>query len=342
MKGESDMFSLKRWLFSSIVLSLSCLCFSSARGQSIDEVYKLALKEGGTVNFYGTLAQINAVKILPVFEKRFSGIKVNHIDATADKLATRAITEARGGRTIGDVFQGSLENVVQVYEQGLILDKLPPEAAEYPANLKGSYWLTTNLIFFIGAWNTGLVKKEDEPKSFEDFADPKWKGKLIAEPRDIEVLIGLTQKYKSEEKAVDLLKKIAANNVEFHKGHSELAEFLVAGHGAACFTCYSHHFPMRVKKGAPVNYFLSEGAGAIGASAVFKNAPHPNSAWLFARWLASEEGQKAYAVGGRTPAHPKVEPVDKTRPEKIYAVGAAEIKDWAKYEKIWKQVFKLR
>ena len=35
--------------------------------QSLDELYKNALKEGGTLNFYATLAQINAEKILPVF-----------------------------------------------------------------------------------------------------------------------------------------------------------------------------------------------------------------------------------------------------------------------------------
>ena len=70
---------------------------ATASAQSLDELYKQALKEGDTVHFYGTLAQINAVKILPVFEKRFPGIKVNHIDATANALATRAITEARGG-----------------------------------------------------------------------------------------------------------------------------------------------------------------------------------------------------------------------------------------------------
>ena len=45
------------------------------------------------------------------------------------------------------------------------------------------------------------MKKGDEPKSFEDFADPKWKGKLIAEPRDVEILIGLSKKYKSDEQA---------------------------------------------------------------------------------------------------------------------------------------------
>src|SRR5881409_1059111 len=101
-------------------------------GQSLDELHKLALKEGGTLNFYGTLAQINAEKILPVFEKRFPGIKVNHVDATADKLAARAITEARGGRIIGDVFQGSLENGLQLQQQGLLQEQNLPEAAPYP------------------------------------------------------------------------------------------------------------------------------------------------------------------------------------------------------------------
>jgi iron(III) transport system substrate-binding protein len=332
--------------YSAILLSQLLLLFlvfsPPAVAQSLDDIHKQALKEGGTLNFYGTLAQINAAKILPLFEKRFPGIKVNHVDATADKLAARAITEARGGRVIGDIFQGSLENGLQLQQQGLLLERVLPEAAVYPENLKGSHWIASNVIYFIGAWNTGLVKKGDEPKGFEDFADPKWKGKLIAEPRDVEVLIGLSKKYKSDEKAAELLKKIAANNPEFHKGHSELAEFLVAGQAAACFTCYSHHYPPRIKKGAPINYFLSEGAASIDATAVFKGAPHPNTAWLFARWAASEEGQKAYAEGGRTPAHPKVEPVEKTRPEKSYFVGAQEIKEWPKYEKVWKGIFKLR
>ena len=90
------------------------------------------------MNFYGTLAQINAERILPVFEKRFPGIKVNHVDATADKLAARAITEARGGRVIADIFQMSLENILQLQEQKLLIERLPPEAAVYPANLRGA------------------------------------------------------------------------------------------------------------------------------------------------------------------------------------------------------------
>jgi iron(III) transport system substrate-binding protein len=326
------------------LLSWLLLIFSSAAGaQSLDDVYKQAVKEGGTLNFYGTLAQINAAKILPVFEKRFPGIKINHVDATADKLAARAITEARGGRVLADIFQMSLENILQVHEQKLVIEKLPPEAAAYPANLKGPFWLAADLIFITAAWNKNLVKPEDEPKQFDDFADPKWKGKLIAEPRDLEVLLGLARhKFKNDEKAIELLKKIAANNVEFHKGHSELAEFLVAGQAAACFTCYAHHYPPRIKKGAPLGYMLSEGVATINATALAKDAPHPNTAWLFSRWSASEEGMKVYAEGGRSPPHPKVEPKEKIRPAKIYPIGTEEIKDWRKYEKIWKSIFQLR
>jgi iron(III) transport system substrate-binding protein len=315
----------------------------AAQKETLDELYKKALAEGGTVNFYGTLAQINAEKILPVFEKRFPGIKVNHVDATADKLAARAIAEARGGKVIADVFQMALENILQVVDQKLVVDQLPPEAADYPANLKGKNWLAADLVIIIGAWNTNLVKKEDEPKQFDDFADPKWKGKLIGEPRDIELLIGLARhKYKSDEKALDFLRKLAANDIEFHKGHSELAEFLVAGQAAACVTCYAHHYPPRIKKGAPLGYMQGEGIATITADALAKNAPHPNSAWLFYRWSASEEGQKAYAAGGRLPPHPKVEPVEKIRPAKIYPIGTAEISQWPKYEKMWKDIFKLR
>ena len=326
-----------------ILIFVAFVVPASPQTESLEEVYKKALKEGGTLNFYGTLAQINAEKILPVFEKRFPGIKINHVDATSDKLVARAVTEARGGKTIGDVLQIPLENVVQAFEQGLLLEQAIPEAKEYPEGMKGNYWVSSDLQFFIVAWNTKLVKKEEEPKQFDDCADPKWKNRIIAEPRDLELLMALAKyKFKIDEKAISLLKKIAANNVEFHSGHSQLAELLVAGQAAVCITCYSHHYPGRIRKGAPVNYMLTEGIASINATAVFKNAPHPNTALLFARWIASQEGQKAMAAGGRTPAHPKVEPVDKTRTEKIYPISADDIKEYPKYEKIWKEIFKLR
>ena len=332
--------------FSSLYLAVMVLGLFGVRaasGETLDEIHKKAVKEGGKLNFYGTLAQVNAEKILPVFEKKFAGIKINHVDATSDKLVARAVTEARGGKTLGDILQIPLENVIQAHDQALLLDTNLPEASEYPAGLKGSFWIASDLQYFIAAWNTNLVKKDEEPKSYDDFLLPRWKGRLIAEPRDLEMLLAFAKyRFKSDEKAIDFWKKIAAQNVEFHKGHSELAELLVAGQAAACLTCYSHHYPSRIKKGAPVNYMLSEGVASINGTAIFKNAPHPNAALLFARWVASEEGQKVMAQGGRTPAHPKIEPVEKTRTEKTYFITASDLKEFPKYDKIWKEIFRLR
>lgn len=335
--------ALRKALSTLIITALITVLPLLAGAQSLDELHKLAVKEGGTINFYGTLAQVNAEKILPVFEKRFPGIKINHVDATSDKLVARAVTEARGGKTLGDVLQVPLENVTQAYDQGLLLETNLPEAAAYPAGLKGTFWTSSDLQYFIAAWNTSLVKKEEEPRTYDDFLHPRWKGRLIAEPRDLEMLLAFAKyRFKSDEKAIDYWKKIAAQNVEFHKGHSQLAELLVAGQAAACLTCYSHHYPSRIRKGAPVNYMLSEGIASINGTAIFKGAPHPNTALLFARWVASEEGQKAMSQGGRNPAHPKVEPTEKTRTEKTYFITAADLKEFPKYDKIWKEIFKLR
>ncbi len=148
-----------------VLCAASLFSIRSGYAQSIDETYKLALKEGGALNVYGTLTPDTAVKVLPVFEKRFPGIKTVNTGASSDKIVARAISEARGGRTIGDVFHMNLENVMQVHEQGLVLDKLPPEADVFASHLKGSFWVATRFNTLVAAWNTQLVGKADEPKS---------------------------------------------------------------------------------------------------------------------------------------------------------------------------------
>jgi iron(III) transport system substrate-binding protein len=210
--------------------------------------------------------------------------------------------------------------------------------------LKSDAWVATDTQFYIIGWNTNLVKKGDEPKNFEDLAHPRFSGALMGEPRDFQLLTGLAKrKYNSDAKAIELMKKIAANQVEFHRGHSQLAEFLVAGQRAVCFTCYAHHFPPRVKRGAPIQALLAEGVGEVGgAVTVIKGAPHPNTALLWARWAISEEGQRAYAQAGETPAHPNVEPLEKVRPATVYMLTLDDVKEFPKYEKLWKDAFQIR
>jgi iron(III) transport system substrate-binding protein len=314
------------------------------KGESFDELHEKAKKEGDKLNLYASLSQNSIDVILPAFQKRFPGITVDHFDATGDKLIARIVAEGRGGRVIADAFGGGLSYIAQMAEQKLLQPLAIPETAAYPAQLKSDFWLATDTQFFVIGWNTSLVKKGEEPKGFEDLTNPKWKGALMGESRDFQVLLGLAKgKYKSEEKAIDLVKRIAVNQAEFHRGHSQLIELLVAGQRPVCFTCYAHHFPPRVKKGAPIQPLLVEGVGEIGGSVgIVKGAPHPNTALLWARWVGSEEGQRVYAQAGETPAHPQVEPTEKVRPAAAYMLGQDEVKEFPKYDKLWKEIFQIR
>ena len=106
---------------------------------------------------------------------------------------------------------------------------------------------------------------------------------------------------------------------------------------------HSDHFPPRIKKGAPIQALLAEGVGEIGgAVSVLKGAPHPDAALLWARWAISEEGQRVWAQAGETPAHPNVEPLEKVRPTATYMLTIDDIKEFPKYQKIWKEIFQIR
>src|SRR5687768_3986790 len=163
-----------------------------------------------------------------------------------------------------------------MHSQGMLrdLDGLA-EAAPYPELVKGPYWVASDLKFYVMAWNTSLVRPDEAPREFEDLGDPRWRNRLIGEPVDVELLVARAKhKYGSDEPALALMRRIAANNPEFHRGHSELSGFVMAGQGAVCMTCFSHHFPPRMKRGAPVDYALAEGIGLITANGILKDAPH--------------------------------------------------------------------
>jgi iron(III) transport system substrate-binding protein len=345
--------ALSNWLRLSIglyvfvsFLSLPAVFAASApsSGESIDQVYEKAKKEGGKVTVYAPFSNRSMEVILPGFMKRFPGVTVNHVDGTPNQLLARIFAEGRGGRVLADVFGGSLPYIAQASEQKILVPLTVPEAAAYPQQMKSDVWVATDTQYYIIGWNTTLVKKGEEPKSFEDLINPKWKSNLMAESRDHQLLIAFAKrKYNNDEKAIDLFKKIAANQVEFHRGHSDLIEFLVAGQQAVCFTCYAHHFPPRVKKGAPIQALYTEGVGEIGgAVSILKDAPHPAAALLWTRWALSEEGQRTWAQAGETPANPHVEPLEKVRPTTTYMLTIDDLKEFPKYEKIWKEIFQIR
>ena len=219
--GDRKMKTRTRMSFAAGALALIALLSFGAipaaraanaptKTESLDDLYEKAKKEGGKLNLYASLSANSIEVILPAFMKRFPGITVDHTDATGDKLIARIVAEGRGGRVIADTFGGGLTYISQMAEQKLLEPLLIPEAAAYPAQLKTDAWIATDTQYFMIGWNTNLVKKGEEPQGFEDLANPKWKDLLMGEPRDYQLLLGLAKvKYKSDDKAIDLVKRIA-------------------------------------------------------------------------------------------------------------------------------------
>src|SRR4026209_413683 len=89
---------------------------AAGKVESIDALYSSAKAEGRVVIYAAASTRTEEI-VFPAFEKRFPGIKVNHVNATAAKLVARAIAEARGGKVIADVLSGTLNYVSHMREQ---------------------------------------------------------------------------------------------------------------------------------------------------------------------------------------------------------------------------------
>jgi hypothetical protein len=129
------------------------------QAETMDELYEKAKKEGGQLTLYIALSARSEEIILPLFKKRFPVIQVNHIDATSDKLVARVVAEQRGGRIIGDVFGGTPGYLAQMTEQKLLAPLALPEAAPYPAMLKGAEWVATDTQYYIPDGTRALSRK---------------------------------------------------------------------------------------------------------------------------------------------------------------------------------------
>src|SRR4029078_7497607 len=143
-------------------------------------------------------------------------------------------------------------------------------------------WVGTRLNVFVQAYNTGLVKKEDLPKTWEDLANPKWKGKLGIEQEDADWLQGEFAQV-GEARATSVFKDIVATNgISVRKGHTLLTQLVVSGEIPLALTVYNYKAEQLKKKRAPIEWFtIGPAIARPNGIAMAKQAPHPHAAALF-------------------------------------------------------------
>jgi iron(III) transport system substrate-binding protein len=140
------------------------------------------------------------------------------------------------------------------------------------------------------------VKKDELPKSWEDLAQPRWKGRLGIEADDSEWLAGVLAQI-GEEKGVQLFRDIVKNNgISVRKGHTLLTQLVVSGEVPLSLTVYNYKAEQLKKGGAPIEWFaIGKAVARPNGVAATRRAPHPNAAALWLDFEISEEGQKLLA-----------------------------------------------
>jgi iron(III) transport system substrate-binding protein len=297
---------------------------AAAAGGSADKVYQqlnslpadqqrakaieLAKKEG-TLELYTSLTDELVAPVKENFEKQ-TGVKMNVFRAASETVLQRTLQESSANRTGNDAIETNFGEMGTLAKQGVLADYRGSAYGGVPESGRFQGWLADRLNIMLPAWNTKLIKPGQEPRSWEDLADPRFKGKLTMELTDSDWYENVTKSWqragKSQAQIDELWRKIVAN-ANVAKGHTVMAELLGAGQTAVDAMNYSYITQNTADKGAPVAYRSADGvAHTVGFArpqgvSMMKGAKHPAAAWLFNDWMLNE-GQKLLVSLGLTPS----------------------------------------
>jgi iron(III) transport system substrate-binding protein len=307
-----------------------------------DRAQKLAegAKQEGELNIYTSAQSDDMGALVAAFEKKY-GVKVNVWRSSSEKVLQRAVTEARAGRHTMDVAETNGPELESMHREKLLEAVNSPYLGDLiaPAIRPHGEWVGTRLNVFVQAYNTSLVKKDELPKTWEDLANPKWKGKLGIEQEDSDWLAGQYAEL-GEAKAGKVFRDIvAANGVSVRKGHTLLTQLVVSGEIPLALTVYNYKAEQLKQKGAPIDWFhIGPAIARPNGVAVAKKAPHPHAAVLFYDFEISPEGQKILAGRDFVPTSKKVDtPLNKI-PMKFVDARIA-LDEFQKWEKLYEELF---
>jgi ABC-type Fe3+ transport system substrate-binding protein len=237
----------------------------------------------------------------------------------------KMLAETRAGRMVADVLEStSLE--VPVRAANINQPFWSPEIEGYAPERRDpqNFWAPTRFSYLGACYNTNLVKPADLPKSFDDYLDPKWKGRTVWSGTVIGAMLFITgvRNFMGEEKGRAYLEKLAENDiVTIPSANRVIVDRVMAGEYALCLDAFLHHPIISARKGAPVAPLPLEPVLTVVSSVMLPKAPpHPYSAMLFIDYLLSKGGQERLRDAEYFPARldvPALPDLDKIVPHKI-------------------------
>ena len=308
-----------------IAAALTCLALAPAGAQTAaewDQVIAAAKKEGKVVVYSGYVSPDTHEAIAKAFDRNY-GITIDYLTARGTELRERIRSEQASSRFVGDVLHNAqtLLELTHAADKPLQVHGGIPASSRVKAEFRpriNEFWVPIFTINYGFLVNNNLVKPGEEPKSWQDLLDPKWRGKILSDETRAagggRVMFHMTY----DKFGADYHVKLAEQKLVFARDYRESTRRVARGE-------YPIYIPLILSdmvnlKGLPVRYVIpSEGVsyGSYGA-AVMKNAPRPNAARLLVDFYLSEEAQAVYAKSAHGIV---VEKLDEKLPPEVEALA---------------------
>jgi iron(III) transport system substrate-binding protein len=243
-----------------------------------------------------------------------TGIKVNRIEASEDAIIERIRNE--GARSPADVMitvdAGRLWRADQL---GLFqpvkspaLEKRIPESLRHP----DGHWFGFSTRARVIAYNKARVKP-GEISTYEELADPKWKGRVCMRSSTNVYnlsLMGALIDHLGEARAEAWAKGVRENLAQDPKG-GDTDQLKAVAAGLCDVTVSNQYYYARLARSSkPDEKQVADKLGIvfpnqaswgthvnISGAGVLKHAPHREAAVKFLEYLASDEAQRYFADG---------------------------------------------
>jgi ABC-type Fe3+ transport system substrate-binding protein len=300
-------------------LALSLLMVATVTSASRADTYRpdpklleAAQKEGEVILYTTQIVDQIVRPLIKVFQGVAPGVQVKYVRANGLGLVVRLTNEARAGRVQSDVWC-MVDGVQALLQAGLATEFEVDNAKGLPSGLVDpkKRWIAINTGVRSAAYNTQLITKEHAPHTYQDLLNPRFKGKIVWNPKSMTGAWGFIStviKGMGDERGMAYLRDLAKQDVvPLPIAIRAVLDRVIAGEYAIGLEMNNTHAAISAAQGAPVKWVpLNPVSETLQVAGVTKGGAHPNAARLFIDFMTSKAGQEIFRDNDYVPMHPDV------------------------------------
>jgi iron(III) transport system substrate-binding protein len=288
------------------------LTYGSGAARAQDAADVDAAKKEGKLVWYTSTPVETGQKIVDLFLKQY-GIKVEMFRSGGSAILRRFQQEMDAGRVAADVLTTSDPAAAALMaRKGLFVafkpkdfDKIPDAAKDPQGN-----FIAQRLNLMVIYVRHDKVAPADEPKSWEDVLDPKYKGKLVMTDPSFTALQVSVVGMMSKLRGWDFYEKLRKNDVMVVQSNQQASDMLKRGERVIAVGALDSYAADERRAGHQMKtLYPTDGVFVIPSpTAIVKGSLNPNAAKLFAEFMISEEVQKLFPADGGYAARADIPP----------------------------------